>query len=78
MGFDAPSAGGKVPRKAPNLALLHNLSMNEDAAKISDAGLKELSIVESDNSAHAHGLETPAAALKRVPRAGGFREMLRQ
>lgn len=36
--------------------------MNEEAARVSDAGLKELSIVESDNS--AHGLDTPATPFK--------------
>ena len=48
------------------------MSVNEDG-KGSEAGLKEeLSVVESDNS--AHGLETPATALKG-DKQGGFLDL---
>ena len=45
-----------------------NKEKQEAQARISDAGLKELSIVESDGGA-SHGLDTPAA--KRALKLNG-------
>ena len=66
--IEAISGGKPVPRISQNLNLLHNVSVH-DEAYISDAGLKELSVVESDNS--DQGLDTPAAYLKKVKHVGG-------
>lgn len=43
-------SSGKVPRISQNLVLLHNVSVNNETAYMSDAGLKELSVVESDDN----------------------------
>ena len=55
---------------------MQNVSVHDDeGAYISDAGLKELSVVESDDSDQA--LETPAAHLKKAyHHAGGFRDQM--
>ena len=65
-------SGGKVPRIPQNLAMLHNVSVHDDTAYISGDGLKELSVVESDNS--DQGMDTPAAYLKAPMKHGGFHE----
>ena len=51
--------------------MLYQAGAHEDNQRLSDAGLKELSIVESDGS--AHDLETPAADLVGKKR-GAFRD----
>ena len=52
----------KQNKLSPNLALIHNMSGNDELGKVSDAIIGELSIVESDGS--NHGNETPAYMLK--------------
>ena len=58
---EARSGGKIIPRLIPN-----------DASRISDDGIKELSIVESNDSQDA--MESPIAALKQTKHAAGFNE----
>lgn len=46
--------------KAPTIGLLNNMSNPDELNRMSDANLKELSIVDSDSSEHVG--ETPANA----------------
>ena len=67
---------GSVGKQSKIPKQLYQKSVQEDNNKLSDTGLKELSIVESDGSAH-DVVETPATQLarnKRKASAAAFRD----
>lgn len=69
---ESNSQTNKIGRFASTLGIVQNISMNDETSRFSDAGQKELSIVESDDQ--SHGMDTPTATVAHVN--GGFTQKI--
>ena len=75
--IDLGTTGEGSVGKQSKIPQLYQKSVQDENYKLSDTGLKELSIVESDGSAHDL-VETPATTLARNKKKAAFRDYHQQ